>query len=105
MSKILITPAAEEDLINLWVYIARDNPTAADRVYQAAQTTFETLITSPNIGTQYQPKRARLEGIRFFPIKQFRNYIIYYRETTKGIEIIRVLHAHMEKHRRLEPEK
>lgn len=32
MSKILITPAAEDDLINLWVYIARDNPSAADRV-------------------------------------------------------------------------
>ena len=104
MPQILITPAAEDDLINLWVYIARDNPTAADRVYQAAQTTFETLITSPNIGTLYQPKRARLEGIHFFPIKQFRNYIIYYRETTKGIEIIRILHAHMEKYRRLEPE-
>lgn len=31
MPKILITPAAENDLINIWVYIARDNPEAADR--------------------------------------------------------------------------
>lgn len=104
MPKILITPAAEDDLINLWVYIARDNPTAADRVYRAAQATFETLVTSPNIGTPYQPKRTSLKGIRFFPINQFRNYVIYYREITEGIEIIRVLHAHMEKHRRLEPD-
>jgi len=96
MSKILITPAAEDDLIHLWVYIARDNPSAADRVYQAAQMSFENLVAMPGIGTLYQPKRTRLLGIRFFPINQFRNYVLYYRETAKGIEIIRVLHAHME---------
>ncbi|WP_448874222.1 type II toxin-antitoxin system RelE/ParE family toxin [Desulfobulbus propionicus] len=104
MPKILITPAAETDLVNLWVYIARDNPAAADRVYQAAQATFETLRAMPNIGTPYQPKRARLKGIRFFPINQFRNYVIYYRGIAEGIEIIRVLHAHMEKYKRLELE-
>lgn len=104
MPAILITPAAETDVINLWVSIARDNPAAADRVYQAAETTFATLASMPNIGTIYQPKRAKLHGLRFFPIKQFPSYIIYYRETTAGIEIVRVLHSHMEKHRRLEPE-
>lgn len=104
MSNILITPAAEDDLISLWIYIARDNRAAADRVYQAAEQTFSILVSMPNIGTLYQPKRARLEGIRFFPIKQFRNYIIYYRATTDGIEIIRILHAHMERHKRLKPE-
>lgn len=103
MPEILITPAAEDDLINLWVYIAQDNPAAADRVYQAAQMTFETLVAMPNVGTLYQPKRTQLTGIRFFPIKQFRNYVVYYRKTAKGIEIIRVLHAHMEKHSRLQP--
>lgn len=101
MPNIQITPAAEDDLINLWVYIARDNREAADRVYQAAEQTFSTLASMPSIGTLYPPKRARLEGIRFFPIKQFRNYIIYYRATTDGIEIIRILHAHMDRHKRL----
>ncbi len=104
MPAILITPAAENDVINLWVYIARNNPAAADRVYQAAETTFAALTSMPGIGTIYQPRRAKLQGLRFFPIKQFPNYIIYYREITEGIEIVRVLHSHMEKHRRLEPE-
>ncbi|MBV5326154.1 MAG: type II toxin-antitoxin system RelE/ParE family toxin, partial [Chlorobium sp.] len=63
MPRILITPAAEEDLINLWVYIAHDNPAAAERVYQAAQTTFETLVAMPTIGTLYHPKRTKLVGI------------------------------------------
>ena len=103
MPKILITPAAEDDLINIWIYIARDNPEAADRTYQAAEKTFETLAAMPEIGTVYWTKRAKLKGLRFFPIKQFHNYLIYYREIIDGIEIVRVLHAHMEKNRRLEP--
>ncbi len=101
MTKILIKPAAEEDLINLWVYIAQDNPTAADRVYEAAETTFETIAFMPNIGTIYQSKWVKLQGIRFFPIKHFPKYIIYYRAIKDGIEIIRVLHGHMEKDRQL----
>ena len=101
MPNILITPAAEKDLINLWVHIARDNRTAADKVYEAAEQTFVTLASMPNIGTLYQPRRARLEGVRFFPVKQFRKYIIYYRANPDGIEIIRVLHAHMQRHKRL----
>ena len=104
MPNILITPAAEADLINLWVYIARDNPEAADRVYQAAEETFETLASMSGIGTPYQSKRARLRGLRFFPITQFPNYVIYYREYVDGIEIIRILHGHMDKGRLLESE-
>ena len=103
MSSILITPAAENDLVNIWLYIARDKPDAADRVYQAAEDTFKTLATTPRIGTSYQSKRAQLKGVRFFPITKFQSYIIYYREQPEGIEIIRVLHGHMDKQRHLEP--
>jgi toxin ParE1/3/4 len=104
MAKVLITPAAEGDLIGLWVYIARDNPEAADRVYQAAYETFETLSAMPGLGTLYQSKRAKLKGLRFFPVKRFPSYVVYYRPTTEGLEIVRVLHGHIEKQRRLEPE-
>ena len=103
MPTILITPAAESDLINLWVFIARDNRVAADKVYEAVEQTFATLASMPAMGTLYQPKRRRLEGIRFFPVTHFQKYIIYYRVIQGGIEIIRVLHAHMERQKRLEP--
>jgi toxin ParE1/3/4 len=103
MAAIIITPAAESDLVNIWLYIARDNPDAADRVYQAAESTFESLAATPRKGTLYQSKRAQLEGMRFFPVSKFKNYVIYYREQPKGIEIVRVLHSHMDKKKRLEP--
>jgi len=101
MSEILITPAAENDLVSIWAYIARDNRDAADRVYAAIRETLEALAAMPAMGTVYQVKRPRLKGIRFFPVKQFRNYLVYYRETAQGIEIIRVLHAHMNIGKRL----
>lgn len=105
MASILITPAAENDLINIWLYIARDNQDAADRVYQATEKTFESLLAAPRMGTLYQAKRPRLEGIRFFPVSKFHNYVIYYREHPQGIEIVRVLHTRMDKKEHLEPEK
>lgn len=46
IDSIVITPAAENDLINIWLYIARDNQEAADRCYQAAEKTFETLAAT-----------------------------------------------------------
>ncbi|MBB5348044.1 type II toxin-antitoxin system RelE/ParE family toxin [Desulfoprunum benzoelyticum] len=103
MAEIHITPAAENDLITIWLYIARDNPEAADRVYQAVEDTFESLASLPHIGPSYQSKRAQLKGVRFFSVSKFQSYVIYYREYPKGIEIIRVLHAHMNKQRRLKP--
>ena len=104
MASILITPAAENDLVNIWLYIARDDQDAADRVYQAAEKTFDSLLAAPRMGTLYQAKRPQLKGMRFFPISKLHNYVIYYREHPQGIEIVRVLHAHMDKKKRLEPE-
>ncbi len=103
MASIIITPAAESDLINIWLYIARDNQDVADRVYLAAEKTFEALAATPRMGTLYQAKRVQLEGMRFFPVSKFQNYVIYYREQPQGIEIVRVLHAHMDKKKRLDP--
>ena len=57
------------------------------------------------MGTLYQTKRVQLEGMRFFPVSKFQNYVIYYRDYPDGIEIIRVLHAHMDRKKRLDPKK
>lgn len=104
MASVLITPAAENDLINIWLYIARDSQDAADRVFKATEKTFESLLTAPRMGTLYKAKRPRLEGIRFFPVSKFQNYVIYYREHPQGIEIVRILHARRDKKEHLGPE-
>lgn len=102
MLSLFITPAAEDDLIAIWLYIARDNPTAADQVYEEAQKTMQNLVEMPCMGTSYRPRREKLKGVRFCPIGKFKKYIVYYRQQSQGIEIIRVLHARMDKAKWLE---
>ncbi len=61
-------------------------------------------LAAPRTCTLYHAKRPQLEGMRFLPISKLQNYVIYYREHPQGITIVRVLHAHMDKKKRLEPE-
>jgi len=94
---ILIRPAAEDDLINIWITIFKDNQVVADKVLSSAKLTFTTIAEMPKIGAKFQSKRRKLQVIRFFPIKNYASYIIYYREIKDGIEIVRVLHSKMQK--------
>ena len=87
MAKILRRPQAEADLIEIWIYIAQDSPTRADKLLDEIDEKSQTLAQSPLIG------RARDElghNIRSFPIG---NYVIFYQSIEDGIEIIRVLHG------------
>ncbi len=95
MAGIIVTPAAENDLTDIWLFIAEDNPQAANRVFEAAQMTFDSLLEQPKIGKIFESKRKKLKDIRFFPIGKYPKYIVYYRENRNGIEVVRVLHSRM----------
>lgn len=43
MSVIQRTAQAEEDLIEIWIYIAQDNPGAADRMLDDIEQCFQRL--------------------------------------------------------------
>lgn len=87
MSLLKRTKQAEEDLMDLWVYIAQDNPTAADRLLDEIDIECHLLADNPRLG----PARPDIaEDLRYFPMG---NYLILYREIVKGIEIVRVVHG------------
>lgn len=79
----------DADLIAIWCYIAQDNSEVANRVVQSAHLTFEKLAN--HLGMERV--REFTEGLRPFQVEGFRNYLIFYRETEWGIEIVRVLHG------------
>ena len=58
------------------IYIARDNSKAADKTFQAAEETFELLAKMPSIGVSYWATHPKLKGLKFFPVKNFSNYIV-----------------------------
>ena len=101
MSVVLKKPAAESHLIDIWLYIAEDNPAAADGVLDSIEETCKLLIRNPEIGKVFKSYKVKLKDIRYFPVKSFPKYIVYYKTFESGIEVIRVLHAAMRKEKRL----
>ena len=87
MPRIVRSPRAREDLIELWTHIAADNPSAADRMLDRIEAKLRLLADTPRLG----PARPDIaEGLRLFPI---RRYVVLYRELPDGIEIVRVVHG------------
>jgi toxin ParE1/3/4 len=78
---------AKQDYQDIWRYIARDNPDAADRLLLQIDVKLELYATNPRAGTA----RDRLaKGLRSFPVG---NYLVFYRIVADGIELGRVLHG------------
>jgi toxin ParE1/3/4 len=92
-ARVIIEPAADQDLRDQFDYIAQDSLDAALRFLDAASSTFEELVRMPGMGVPQQFTNPRLASIRRWPIRDFERYLIFYRETEDGIEVLRVLHS------------
>ena len=85
MSRVTKRPEAEADLLEIAVYIAQDDLAASDRFIDAVTEKLELLARHPTMG------RLRSElapDLRRFPIGQ---YVVFYRPTRSGIDVVRVL--------------
>ena len=92
MSRFVLSEIAEEDVDSIHAYIFVENPEAADQVLEAIGESFELLARNPKIA----PIRKFPSGtVRFWPVREFPNYLIFYRERSDGtgVEIVRVLHG------------
>ena len=88
MKRFILTPRANQDVNDIWDYIADDNIEAADRVLEALDKAMVRLAKNPGIGHfREEPMDKRH---RFFLVY---SYLIVYRHETKPLQIIRVLHA------------
>jgi toxin ParE1/3/4 len=81
------TPAAEQDLLGIWEYIAEDNPTAADRLLQQFRNRFQQLLQFPQSGESQDRFRFGLRSI------VEGSYVIFYEPRSDEILIYRVLHG------------
>jgi len=50
--RLVWTPQAREDLIEIYTCIGLDNPSAADRVFDAVQAKTELLVEYPSLGVR-----------------------------------------------------
>lgn len=85
MGKLRYSPAARQDLLEIWVNIALDNPAAADRVVDRLEAVCVNLCAHPNLG------RARPEigeGARALVID---HWLALYTVEPDGVQVVRVI--------------
>lgn len=86
------TPQAREDLIDIYLFIGDDNPSAAERIFDAVQARVELLVEHPRLGVRRSeispPMRLLVEG----------PYLILYETHPDGdtgkideVEIVRIV--------------
>jgi len=85
MSRFRICRQAHTDLEDIWLHIASDNLTAADRFVDELFDKFKLLASEPGMGRR---REDLANALRSFPVG---NYIIFYITIAVGIEIARVL--------------
>ncbi len=85
MAVFLKTAQAEEDLIDIWLYIAQDNPAAADKLLDTFEERGWLLAENPKLG---QARPDIDEDFHHLPVGR---YLMLYREIVGGIELVRVV--------------
>jgi toxin ParE1/3/4 len=93
MKPVVFNPVAVDDLEEIVSYIRQDNAMAAEAVRHDILDTAESLAHQPDLGVRPRFSAPRFAGIRFLPSQQYPNYLLFYREQTDEVEILRVLHG------------
>jgi toxin ParE1/3/4 len=87
MAEVRKARIAEADLDEIWDYIAKDNPDAADGLIRDIETTCRRIARAPLL----RRRRNELKvGIRTFAMG---NCVIFYQPEEAGILVLRVLHG------------
>ncbi len=84
---IIRTPAADDDLFDIWLFVSQDNEAAATKVLTKIKKTLERLARQPRGG---RDRSELMRGLRSFAC---RPYVVFYRVLGDDIELVRVIHG------------
>jgi toxin ParE1/3/4 len=84
---IVLTPRANADLGEIWMFVAADNPAQADDFIDLIDEKFQNLSRQPGLGRRREELAA---GLRSFPVGR---YVIFYLQVQDCLRIVRVLHG------------
>ena len=92
--ELIIRNRATQDLRQQANYIlVNGNAAAAERFLDLAENTFTQLVRVPEIGKVVRLASARMGEVRQWRIKDFQDYLVFYRIQDDRVEILRVLHG------------
>lgn len=87
MQRYYLTSVAENDVRNIWDYIAADNIAAADQMIDRFTAFFNLLAANPEAGEEISHRTRSFRRATVPP------YVIYYQLTGSKVAIVRVLHG------------
>jgi plasmid stabilization system protein ParE len=84
-----LSPQARDDLQDIWVYIASDDPGEADKLELEIYEACELLAKNPRLGH----KRSDLtdQPVLFWQVRG--RYLVIYLSESEPLKIVRILHG------------
>ncbi|MEO5801979.1 MAG: type II toxin-antitoxin system RelE/ParE family toxin [Verrucomicrobiota bacterium] len=89
MKSYRLTPAAEDDVFEIWRFIAEDNLSAADRLETDLLNACQRLAERPDLG--HFRRDLTDKPVRFFAVRD--TYLIVYDPASEPLEVVRMLHG------------
>jgi len=89
MKSYRLTQAAEDDLFQIWTFIAADNVPEADRLEVDLLNACERAANRPDI--EHFRRDLTDKPVRFLLVRS--TYLIVYNPATEPLQVIRVLHG------------
>lgn len=92
MKPLHIRPLAAADIDAAVDYLLEENVQAAQRFLDATESAFALLAQRPGLGSQRFAQLLPGVQIRSWPLSGH-PYLVFYLETKRGTEVIRLLHT------------
>jgi plasmid stabilization system protein ParE len=89
MKPYRLTVAAENDIFDIWTYIASDNLPAADRVESDILRACEMVAQRPDVG--HVRRDLTNKPVRFYTVRG--TYLVVYDPASVPTAIVRILHG------------
>jgi toxin ParE1/3/4 len=104
--KYLLRPVAKDDILRQFrYYLSADALDVATRFLEAVDQSIETICAMPQIGAPIASGNPILSGMRFWPVKDFEDILIFYTVQPEVLRVVRILHGKRDIKRILQREK
>lgn len=89
-------PRTIEILVREYEFLAVESPRAseatAEKFLVAVERTLEAIAGTPRIGRRWT-RSPVVKELRYFPVRDFENWLIFYAEIPDGIVFLTVIHG------------